>query len=134
MKLKLLLASFLVFIPSVYAYQDSSLSTPSTTPVQNQPAMMNDQGMNGHMNDQGQPMSAAMDDTAITAKVKTAFVKEKLFGKNEMSVSGIQVETKDGVVTLSGKVDTQTIADNAVRIAKSVDGVKDVTSMITIGK
>lgn len=74
----------------------------------------------------------AMSDTGITTKVKGAFVKEKLFGDKEMSVTGVNVETVNGVVTLTGTVDTQAQADNAVKIAKTVDGVKQVNSKLEV--
>ena len=43
-----------------------------------------------------------LTDSTITAHVKTAFLEQKLFGKNATSVSGVKVVTNHGVVTLSG--------------------------------
>lgn len=62
-----------------------------------------------------------VSDTAITAKVKAALVAND-------SVKGLdtQVETQNGVVQLSGFVDTETQADLAVEVAKQQKGVKDV--------
>jgi hyperosmotically inducible protein len=73
-------------------------------------------------------------DTAITAKVKGLFIKEQLFGKKDIAATSISVETVDGVVTLSGNADSQAQADNAVKLAKSVHGVKSVESRIEISK
>lgn len=78
--------------------------------------------------DSKQPFS----DTVITAKVKGNFIKEKLFGDKDISLMGIVVETKDGVVYLSGTADSQDQADNAVRLAKSVTGVKNVTTSVRV--
>src|SRR5205814_1784718 len=63
-------------------------------------------------------------DTAITAKVKGSFIKEKLFGDKDIVAMGISVETKNGVVHLTGKVENQQQATNAVKVAKSITGVK----------
>lgn len=71
-------------------------------------------------------------DTVITAKVKGAFLREKLFGSHEIPVISVNVETTDGVVYLSGTAKTQKQADNAVNIAKTIKGVKNVESKITI--
>ncbi len=73
-----------------------------------------------------------LSDTEITAKVKETFIKEKLFGKEEISAMGISVKTTKGVVTLTGKAASQEDADNAVKLAKGVEGVKDVKSKIKV--
>jgi hyperosmotically inducible protein len=71
-------------------------------------------------------------DAFITAKVKGAFVREKLFGDKPVEVSGISVETKNGVVNLTGTVDNQDLVNTAVSIAKTVKGVKDVKSTVEV--
>ncbi len=73
-----------------------------------------------------------LSDAAITAKIKETFVKEKLLGKDKFVKMGVKVKTKQGVVTLSGKVSSQEDADTAVKLAKTVDGVKDVKSDIKV--
>jgi len=75
-----------------------------------------------------------MADTAITAKVKGSFVREKLFGDQDVSPMSISVETKDGVVYLTGTTDTQEKAANAVKIAESISGVKRVESKVEVKK
>lgn len=42
------------------------------------------------------------------------------------------VSSKDGIVTLSGSVTAQAQADEAVQVAKSIPGVKDVRSSINV--
>lgn len=64
-------------------------------------------------------------DSAITAKVKSAFIKEKLFGSDVAAMS-IRVETINGVVYLSGTADSREQVRNAIRIAKSIKGVRHV--------
>lgn len=73
-----------------------------------------------------------LSDAEITAKVKEKFIEEKLFGKEKISAMGIHVKTNKGVVYLRGKVGSQEQADNAVSLAKSVSGVKDVKSLIKV--
>jgi hyperosmotically inducible protein len=73
-----------------------------------------------------------MTDSYTTAKVKGAFLREKLFGDKPIEPMSISVETKDGVVYLSGAVENKKIIGNAVKIAKSVKGVKSVNSKLTV--
>lgn len=70
-------------------------------------------------------------DTSITAKIKGLFIRGKLMGR-EIAPIGVHVETNNGVVYLSGTVDNQEQADNAVQLAKSVNGVKKVLSRIEV--
>lgn len=71
-------------------------------------------------------------DALITAKVKGAFLQQKLFENKDIAAMGIKVETNDGVVSLSGTADNQKQIDNAIKIAKSVSGVKEVNSIVQI--
>ena len=62
-----------------------------------------------------------IDDSAITAKVKAAFLGEKSLSSGE-----INVETFKGVVQLSGFVGSRTETATAVELARRVNGVKEV--------
>jgi osmotically-inducible protein OsmY len=62
-----------------------------------------------------------VDDSVITAKVKTA-----IFGQPDLKSAEINVETFKGVVQLSGFVASQSSADSAVMVARNVGGVKSV--------
>ncbi|KRA20872.1 hypothetical protein ASD69_06105 [Lysobacter sp. Root604] len=64
-----------------------------------------------------QPVS----DTWITTKVKT-----ELLAAKDVSGLKIDVDTVNGVVTLSGKVDSQAQVDKAMAVAKAVQGVRSV--------
>ena len=66
----------------------------------------------------------ALDDTAITTKVKTDLLAEK--GVNGTSIS---VDTKNGQVTLTGTVPPAQIA-RAEAIARKVDGVREVVNQL----
>lgn len=73
-----------------------------------------------------------LTDTVITAKVKGVFIREKLLGDKDISVSGIKVETTDGTVYLTGDVENQAQIDNAIKLSKSVTGVKKVESKLMV--
>ena len=60
-------------------------------------------------------------DTAITSEVKA-----KLLADDIVPSRKVKVETTDGVVQLSGTVDSQAQSDLAESIAKAIDGVKSV--------
>lgn len=66
-----------------------------------------------------------LDDSAITAKVKSAFVGDK-----KVSALDIQVVTFKGVVQLSGFVSSQQEIGRAVELARNVPGVKSVKNDI----
>lgn len=62
-----------------------------------------------------------VDDTVITTSVKHAILNEPTLKVNE-----INVETFKGVVQLSGFVRSADNIDTAIRVARSVNGVKSV--------
>lgn len=77
----------------------------------------------------GETVSEYASDTALTAKIKAAFVGEK-----SLSALDISVETTNGITTLAGRVGTQAQADLAARVARDVKGVKDVHNKITVDR
>lgn len=68
-----------------------------------------------------------IDDTAITAKVKS-----KIVGEPSLSAMQINVETMQGVVQLSGFVDQASDKTLASRVAAQVDGVRSVKNNIVV--
>jgi len=69
-----------------------------------------------------------IDDTAITASVKSQLATDI-----ELStITGIEVNTTNGVVTLSGQVSTDAAKRRAGEIAQNVDGVVSVTNSIEV--
>jgi hyperosmotically inducible periplasmic protein len=66
-------------------------------------------------------------DAWITSKVKA-----DLLAADEVSGTAINVDTKDGMVTLNGTVKSQMEADKAVARAKAIEGVKNVTSKLKV--
>lgn len=75
-----------------------------------------------------------LQDSYLTAKVKGAFIREKIMNDTNLPTTSISVETQDGVVYLSGKVNAQAQAQRAIDIAKSINGVSNVVSNIKIAK
>ena len=68
-----------------------------------------------------------IDDSSITSQVKMSLLYHR-------STSGLQtkVETRDGVVTLTGKAKSAAERDLATKFAKDVNGVKSVQNQMTI--
>jgi hyperosmotically inducible periplasmic protein len=73
-------------------------------------------------------------DMAITTKIKTLFLKEKLFGDLDLSANNVTVETNNGVVYLGGTTESSEQADTAVKLAQSVSGVEKVVPNIIVVK
>ncbi len=69
-----------------------------------------------------------IDDSAVTAKVKTALARDPT-----TSAFKIEVETFRGEVQLNGFVDSADMKSNATRVAKSVHGVKTVSNNLQVG-
>jgi hyperosmotically inducible protein len=69
----------------------------------------------------------AIEDGAITAKVKTALLADP-----DVKGLAIDVDTKNGVVTLKGTADKAANRDRAVAIAKDTGGVKSVQNQLVV--
>ena len=69
----------------------------------------------------------AASDGAITSKIKSKYLVEKNFKSFKVSV-----ETKDGIVALSGFVDNQATKTRAGQIAAGVKGVKAVSNGLVV--
>lgn len=70
--------------------------------------------------------AAAPDDLTLTTRVKTALINEPGIPPT------IDVETFQGVVTLSGKVKTKDEETKAISVARGIRGVTDVKSKLQI--
>lgn len=66
-------------------------------------------------------------DASITARVKTLLAADEL-----VKARNINVDTHRGVVTLHGSVRSRGEADRAVALARTVGGVIDVKSNLTV--
>lgn len=70
-----------------------------------------------------------LDDSAVTAKVKTALARDPA-----TSAYRIDVETFRGEVQLNGFVNSADMKSSATRVAKSVEGVKSVSNNLKVGE
>jgi len=68
-----------------------------------------------------------MDDSAITAKVKWAILRDP-----DLKTLEISVVTTGGVVSLTGAVDSQRSVDRAAAVARENPAVKSVENHLTI--
>jgi hyperosmotically inducible protein len=75
----------------------------------------------------GQSFGTAVEDATITASVKSKL----LWNKNTEGLD-IHVETKNGLVTLSGKTNTGASKDLAGYLAANTDGVRDVDNQLAV--
>jgi len=109
------------------------------------PAFAQDAPASQDMNQAGQEMKQAGSDTAaaakdtfqgteratkdmaITAKVKTALMRDRNVG-----ASGIHVDTIAGIVTLKGNVTSPERAQRAAELAQQADGVKGVNNQLVV--
>lgn len=82
---------------------------------------------NGHGHAAHPPRTHAMSDTAITASIKTDFLKDP-----DLSVLKIDVDTRGGVVTLNGLAENEEARERATRIAQGVKGVTEVRNHLVI--
>ena len=82
-------------------------------------------------------MSAPMPgDTSVTDSARdaglTAAVKAKLLADSKVRGLKIDVDTRNAVVTLTGTVRSQAEKEEALRLARETDNVKNVTDQITV--
>lgn len=73
----------------------------------------------------GRTVGQTVNDQVLETRVKTA-----LIDADEVKARNIEVEVRNGVVSLSGTVDSKSEASAAVSVARSVDGVKSVDSKL----
>ena len=75
----------------------------------------------GSMQSSNQTVPGKMDDAWITTKVKSEFATT-----SEIPATDISVDTRDGMVHLSGTVASDAQKARAVQVAQQVKGVKSV--------
>ena len=83
----------------------------------------------GALGRSSQAVTAKMDDTVTTTKVKSA-----LMGNDDVKSGQINVETKGGIVSLAGFVSGDKMKTRAVEVAKGVSCVKSVVDAMYVRK
>ena len=71
----------------------------------------------------------AVDDTGITITVKS-----RLLDDPQVKGLRIDVDTRDGVVYLTGSVGSESERDKAIQLARDTKGVRDVQANLTLQK
>lgn len=74
-------------------------------------------------------VACAQTDAGITTNVKT-----KLAADDTVKAYQVNVDTRNGVVTLSGEVENTAAKEQAIRIARDTEGVRDVIDQIRVGE
>lgn len=74
-------------------------------------------------------VACAQTDAGITTSVKS-----KLAVDDTVKAYQVDVDTRNGVVTLSGAVETSTAKEQAIRIARETNGVRDVIDQLRVGE
>src|SRR5262245_37584810 len=74
-------------------------------------------------------VACAQTDAGITTNVKT-----KMAADDTVKAYQIDVDTRNGVVTLSGEVESAAAKEQAIQIARQTDGVRDVIDQIHVGE
>jgi len=73
-----------------------------------------------------------LNDDYITAKIKGALIRENLL--NDPGWRAVTIETEHGVVYLRGCVNSHTLVNKLIEVAKSVKETVKVVSAIKVGK
>src|SRR5687767_12119650 len=74
-------------------------------------------------------VACAQTDAGITTNVKT-----KLAADDTVKAYQVDVDTRNGVVTLSGNVESAAAKEQAIQIARGTDGVRDVIDQLRVGE
>ena len=83
----------------------------------------------GNAPEPGRTLGEHIDDGAITAQVKS-----RLLDDPQVKGSKIDVDTREGVVFLTGTVRSQAEGDRAVEIARNTEHVRDVKPNFVVSK
>ncbi len=95
--------------------RDSSMNGPTTTSKMNRA----DNGSS----------SKTVSDSWITTKTKAALLADK-----NASAKNVHVTTKNGIVSLNGKVKSEDAKQAAENDARNIDGVKDVVNNLVVAR
>jgi hypothetical protein len=71
--------------------------------------------------------ACAQTDAGVTTSVKAKFAQDDIVKAHQINVT-----TREGVVTLSGDVDTPAAKQQAVRLARETEGVTDVIDQLHV--
>jgi len=72
----------------------------------------------------GQP---ELDDAALSTAVKTKLAAEKV-----QTLTSVDVDTAQGIVSLSGTVESEAVKQRAAELARQVEGVREVVNNLQV--
>ena len=75
-----------------------------------------------------QPAKEQFSDAGITTKIKAKFVADP-----EINPFNISVETEEGIVYLTGRVQDESVKEEAEKLARETEGVRSVVNHIQVG-
>jgi hyperosmotically inducible periplasmic protein len=77
-------------------------------------------------------VNTRLTDAYITTKAEATILKTKIAKDESIPLVGIKVTTKNGVITLTGKVKKASSIDTLINAIKKINGVKQVISKIEV--
>lgn len=83
----------------------------------------------GDAPDPGRTLGTTINDAETTARVKHRLLEDPLVRGLE-----IDVDTRDGVVFLTGTVESDNESERAIKLTRETEGVRDVQANLTLGK
>jgi osmotically-inducible protein OsmY len=83
--------------------------------------------LNGCQAMTGQTMGESIDDSVVTSSVKTHLASDKL-----VTLTRVDVETNNGIVYLTGQVQTAEQRSHIGSLASQVKGVKQVVNNLQV--
>lgn len=108
-------------------FVDSTSARSAATRVTSEVSGVKEVHNNLEVTDTSSMAGEAVDDSILTAKVKTALISEP-----QTKAHQINVTTEAGVVQLAGFVDSATEKNKATEVARTVAGVRDVRNELEI--
>jgi len=84
-----------------------------------------------------QPVQSTADaksDTPATDAALSEKVRQALVSEHGLNARDLQVNTRNGVVTLSGKVEEKSDQERMLLVAMSIDGVRSVVSNLVVDR
>jgi len=79
------------------------------------------------LRDRPETIGNAVDDSALTVRIKTA-----LFAQSAVEARAVHVSTSHGVVELTGSVESAVARDQAGTLARNVTGVRQVINRLEV--
>jgi hypothetical protein len=83
------------------------------------------------LKDRAQRAALRLDETLAEAAL-TGKIKAKIALDDTVKSADVQVHSKDGVVTLTGKANTAAQRDRILQLARETSGVKSVVNELTV--